>query len=691
MRRIEGRRDGVPLPRITIVTPVRNGADTIAATIESVLAQDYPNLEYIIADGGSTDGTLDIVRGYGDRIARVISGPDRGMYDALNKGFRGASGQLFGYINADDLLEPAALVRVAEAFACARGAVAVCFEDVVDVNGWRFANRSQPRKVGYRDMLDGHILFQDGVFFRADAFRAVGGFDPNLKLAGDWDLFTRLRGYGRFQWASGHVSVFRIRAGQLSTDFSGYLEEQRRKADVLSKTTPGAWKERLAGPLQLGRKLGRRLRARKAELFFPFYGGLEKAPPIDAMPGPFEPATCPATGDVAGRLLFSLPDTRFGEQRLNRIYFCDATGIATTWPRLDNEALKPLYEKHYSRAEPVLIARESEVSPFLLYWGGSRWVRGLAKVPLTHSEAYSADARQNLPEPAASAVSASQPPQPAATVPRGLLVRALGKARRVSKRVLMLPGGPRFAGVREAFVRRAVPQFVDRTLDEILAATRSRFAVGDERVRFLDVGCFEGHLLDQIRTVTKWSRDGLELNDNAAAAARAKGHTIWPASAENALDVLPANRRYELIFLGQVIEHLVDPRAALIRLGMLLAPGGMLLMTTPNLDSWQVRLFGPTWAHWHAPYHRHLFTRRGMRNLVDSADLKLIGMKTASHPYWTCLSVQQNLLGLNGAVSHNTPLPRSIGLAALRLAMISKYLHDPFGRGDYLIAVTEKH
>jgi SAM-dependent methyltransferase len=251
-------------------------------------------------------------------------------------------------------------------------------------------------------------------------------------------------------------------------------------------------------------------------------------------------------------------------------------------------------------------------------------------------------------------------------------------------------GGRRFEALRAAVVKRAIPQFVDKTLDEVLAATRARLRNDDERVRFLDVGCFEGHLLDQIRSATKWSLDGLELNDKAAAAARAKGHTIWQASAETAVDVLPTDRRYDVIFLGQVIEHLVDPRAALIRLRMLLAPGGLIVMTTPNLDSWQVKLFGPTWAHWHAPYHRNLFTRRGMRNLVDAADLKFIRLKTASHPYWTCLSVQQNLLGLNGAVSHNTPLPRSIGLAALRLATISKYLHDPFGRGDYLIVVTEK-
>jgi hypothetical protein len=104
-----------------------------------------------------------------------------------------------------------------------------------------------------------------------------------------------------------------------------------------------------------------------------------------------------------------------------------------------------------------------------------------------------------------------------------------------------------------------------------------------------------------------------------------------------------------------------------------------------------VKLFGPTWAHWHVPYHRYLFTRLGMRSLVDAADLRLVKARSASHPYWTCMSLQQNQLGLNGAVSHNTPLPQSIGRAALKLCTVSKFLHDPFGRGDYHIVTAEKY
>ncbi|MGO4666566.1 glycosyltransferase [Bosea sp. 2RAB26] len=691
LRYLEGWRPAASPPRITIVTPVRNGAATIAETIDSVLSQNYPDLEYIIVDGGSTDGTIDIVRGYGDRISRVVTGRDRGMYDALNKGFYGATGRIFGYLNADDVLEPRALARVADAFARGRGAVAIYFEDVVDVNGWRFANRAQHRSVSYRDMLDGHILFQDGVFFLADAYRAVGGFDPSLKLAGDWEFFTRLRGYGRFAQAEGHVSVFRIRNGQLSDDWNGYRAEQKHSAEALLAALPvSAMGNRLKEKMRLVREASRRLRRRQLPLFFPFYGGLEQSPSISPMPGLTDAAICPATGQIAGRLLFSSPDTRFGDRELNRVYFCDATGIAVTWPRLDNDALKPLYEKHYSNAKPVLIARPGEVSPFLLFWGASRLLRRWAGIPLTHLSV--AVEQPNKPRQAAVEphLSADLPPASRRGVLRKLrtyAARAHGKARTWEKVGRLESWAVKS---KQAFLRHAVPQFVDRTPDEILAAVEHRFRRDDPHVRFLDVGCFEGHLLDQLRATTRWSLDGLELNENAAAVALGKGHTVWRASAESALDVLDFGRRYDIIFLGQVIEHLTDPRAALIRLGMLLEPNGLLVMTTPNLDSWQIRLFGPSWAHWHVPYHRHLFTRRGARNLMDAAELRIRRLRTASHPYWTCLSVQQHLLGLNGAVSHNTPLPREIGLSALKLATLSKYLHDPFGRGDYLIIVAEK-
>ena len=102
LRERRSRKSNVPLPRISIVTPVLNAESTIAETIESVLSQNYPDLEYIIVDGGSADGTLERIEPFRGWLKTLISEPDSGMYDALNKGFARATGDVFAYLNADD-------------------------------------------------------------------------------------------------------------------------------------------------------------------------------------------------------------------------------------------------------------------------------------------------------------------------------------------------------------------------------------------------------------------------------------------------------------------------------------------------------------------------------------------------------------------------------------------------------------
>ena len=104
------------LPRISIVTITYNSAATLEETIRSVTMQDYPALEYVIIDGGSTDGTLDIVQKYKDQIQVVVSEPDKGISDAFNKGVSRATGEIIGIINSDDILLPGALQEVAAAY-----------------------------------------------------------------------------------------------------------------------------------------------------------------------------------------------------------------------------------------------------------------------------------------------------------------------------------------------------------------------------------------------------------------------------------------------------------------------------------------------------------------------------------------------------------------------------------------------
>src|SRR5258708_6806485 len=104
-------------PRITIVTAVRNGAQYIEDTIRSVISQGYPNLEYIVVDGVSTDGTLDIIRKYESHITWWVSQPDKGVYDALNTGFARSTGHIMGWLNASDQLHIKSLFVVASIFA----------------------------------------------------------------------------------------------------------------------------------------------------------------------------------------------------------------------------------------------------------------------------------------------------------------------------------------------------------------------------------------------------------------------------------------------------------------------------------------------------------------------------------------------------------------------------------------------
>ncbi len=89
--------------KVSIITAVYNGVKTIEACIKSVLNQTYQNIEYIVIDGGSTDGTLDVIRRYKDKIAKVVSEPDKGIYDALNKGIKIATGEVIGFLHADDV------------------------------------------------------------------------------------------------------------------------------------------------------------------------------------------------------------------------------------------------------------------------------------------------------------------------------------------------------------------------------------------------------------------------------------------------------------------------------------------------------------------------------------------------------------------------------------------------------------
>lgn len=181
------------LPLVSIITPSYNQAAFLEATIQSVLEQDYPNIEYIIIDGGSTDGSLDIIRRYAGRLASWVSERDRGQTDAINKGFARAQGSILAWLNSDDTYQPGA-VREAVEYLAAHPEVGMVYGDgnFIDERG-RVIGRFPSAQTDLKKLQRGYVhVCQQSSFFRADLWRAVGPLDPAFYFAMDYDLWVRL-------------------------------------------------------------------------------------------------------------------------------------------------------------------------------------------------------------------------------------------------------------------------------------------------------------------------------------------------------------------------------------------------------------------------------------------------------------------------------------------------------------------
>jgi glycosyltransferase involved in cell wall biosynthesis len=178
------------LPTISIVTPSFNQAPYLEETIQSILNQQYPNLEYIVIDGASKDGSVDIIRRYEDRIAYWISEPDSGQTAALNKGFTRATGDVVGYLNSDDLYLPGGLARVGTEFVDPhrRWLAGAC--SFFGEAGTYYEHRKPPR---FRARWFDHCwLAQPAVFWRRSLFQQYGFFDESLHYSMDYDFWLRL-------------------------------------------------------------------------------------------------------------------------------------------------------------------------------------------------------------------------------------------------------------------------------------------------------------------------------------------------------------------------------------------------------------------------------------------------------------------------------------------------------------------
>lgn len=184
-------------PLVSIVTPSFNQAPFIEETLRSVLEQDYPALEYIIVDGGSTDGSPEIIARYAarypGRLAWWVSEKDRGQTDALNKGFARATGQILAWLNSDDTYLPHA-VSEAVAYLQDHPEAGMVYgdADLIDARG-AVLGRFPARQTDYARLRRGYVhIPQQAAFFRAGLWRQVGPLDPTFYFAMDYDLWVRL-------------------------------------------------------------------------------------------------------------------------------------------------------------------------------------------------------------------------------------------------------------------------------------------------------------------------------------------------------------------------------------------------------------------------------------------------------------------------------------------------------------------
>ena len=180
-------------PLVSVVTPSFNQARFLERTLESVLGQDYPRIEYIVVDGGSTDASPEIIRKYSARLAWSVSEPDGGQTDAINKGFTHAHGDILAWLNSDDTWLPGAVAAAVEAFrqypACGLIYGAANYIDEQD----RVIGRFPSAQTDQRLLRQGYVhIPQQAAFFRGDLWRTVGPLDPSFYFAMDYDLWTRI-------------------------------------------------------------------------------------------------------------------------------------------------------------------------------------------------------------------------------------------------------------------------------------------------------------------------------------------------------------------------------------------------------------------------------------------------------------------------------------------------------------------
>jgi glycosyltransferase involved in cell wall biosynthesis len=215
-------------PRITLVTPVYNGARFIEETIRSIIYQGYPNLEYIVVDDGSTDGTVDIIRKYEKHVSWWVSRRDKGVCDALNEGFAHSSGDIMGWLNASDLLHTNGLFVVGSVFASLRTVEWLAGRLTrFNPNGMTVDIRALPSWSRYRFLAGANkYIQQESTFLRRSLWEKAGGeLNASHRDVGDFELWVRFFRHARLYSVDALIGGYRFHSHAISaTDMERYNE-----------------------------------------------------------------------------------------------------------------------------------------------------------------------------------------------------------------------------------------------------------------------------------------------------------------------------------------------------------------------------------------------------------------------------------------------------------------------------------
>lgn len=626
-------------PKISIVSPSYNQGKYLERSIQSVLSQKYPLLEYFIVDGASSDNSVEIIKQHEHLLAHWVSEPDKGQADALRKGFEWATGDILGWLNSDDCLEPGALEFIGCFFAENPDIDLIIANDVVEINGWSYPNI--PRNhVSIKHLLAGQILYQDAIFFRRSLYFKTTGINPDFWGAMDYDLWLKFfLGQARYKlFPDKTISRFTMHPNQKSTDLDRYYKEIKEISSQQNKSHFLVWHKISVKFSQVHANLIRWVYQKSffgikplLRVLYPnsWYFYTPQLPKFERIQTGSQQVACPICKELSVNLRLSTYDNRFNQPGIYDIAWCNQCNVGITRPQLSSFELTQLYERHYSNKplnDPLDIVVGSESSP-----------ESYTNQPIKH--------RVDLLE----------------------IDKKTPKEQQKKLKILL------------KFILKPL-------LPKLRILTSSRPVIPPHwKGKLLDFGCNDGEQLEIYSQLNQFNELwGLDINPTAVERTRLRG---FQAHCGDLRNVPWPENYFDVIVLSQVIEHVSNPVEVLTQLHRILKPNGYLLITCPNAASFWADFFGLAWSHWHVPYHLFHYTPKSISSLASLARFNVDRIETRSPAYWIFLSQHLNRYYGQGEYLKIPIYPRPnqwTGLQAGFLQWISLLSVDRLQRGDLL-------